>query len=66
MRFIIGLILGVALTIGGAYVHDNFQSSASTKPLVNWTTAAELQQSTFDYLKEQFGRVKNWVTSQSQ
>ncbi len=63
MRFIIGLILGVALTIGGAFMHDNVQAG-STKPLVNWANAAELQQTTFDYLKEQFGRFKNWVTSQ--
>ncbi len=63
MRFIIGLIFGAALTVGGAFVHDNLLSG-TPKPLVNWTNAAELQQTTFDYLKEQIGRLKNWVTSQ--
>jgi hypothetical protein len=63
MRFIIGLILGVALTVGGAFIHDTMESGA-TKPLVNWTNAAELEKVTYDYLKAQVDRLIKWATSQ--
>jgi hypothetical protein len=42
MRVLIGIILGVALTVGGAYLYDSHtaQTSASTasaqRPMVNW------------------------------
>jgi hypothetical protein len=64
MRFILGLIIGAALTVGGAYIHDSMDSGA-TKPLVNWTNAAELEHATFDYLRTQFDRMMKWVTSSS-
>jgi hypothetical protein len=38
MRLIFGIVLGCALTIGGAYVADSMAAPASTgaKPMVNW------------------------------
>jgi len=30
---------------------------------VNWTTANELQQTTFDYVRGQFDRLVKWATS---
>jgi hypothetical protein len=63
MRFIFGLILGAALTVGGAFVHDTMESGAA-KPLVNWTNAAELEKVTYDYLKSQVDRLIKWATSQ--
>lgn len=62
MRFIFGFIVGVALTIGGAAIHDNMEAGVS-KPLVNWTTANELQQTAFDYVRSQFDRLVKWATS---
>ena len=37
MRFLLGLVLGVALTIGGAFIYDA-RSAATTEgqPMVNW------------------------------
>ena len=35
MRLIFGMILGSALTIGGAYLYDS-SSSGTQKPMVNW------------------------------
>jgi len=64
MRFIFGLITGVALTIGGAFIHDSLETGAA-KPLVNWTNAVELERATFDYLKIQFDRMMKWATSSS-
>ena len=39
MRFLLGLILGVCLAIGVAYVHDSSISGgarAQDRPIVNW------------------------------
>ena len=62
MRFIVGLIVGVALTIGGAAIHDNMEPG-SASPLVNWRTANDLSQTTVDYVRAQFDRLVKWVTS---
>ena len=59
MRFIFGLIVGVALTIGGAAIHDKMEPS----PLVNWTTANDLSQTTVEYVRAQFDRLVKWATS---
>jgi hypothetical protein len=62
MRFILGLIVGVALTVGAAAIHDNMEPGASN-PLVNWTTANDLRQTTVNYVRDQFDRLVKWVTS---
>jgi hypothetical protein len=62
MRFILGLIVGVALTVAGAAIHDNMEPGASS-PLVNWTTANDLKQTTVNYVRDQFDRLVKWVTS---
>jgi hypothetical protein len=41
MRFFLGLILGVALTIGGAYVVDNMSAGPGARPMVNWDVVAK-------------------------
>jgi hypothetical protein len=64
MRLILGLILGAVLTVGGAFVHDNYMDSGTPKPLVNWTNVSEFQQSSFDYVVVQFNRLKKWATSE--
>jgi hypothetical protein len=56
MRFILGLIVGVVLTVGGAAIHDNIEPGASS-PLVNWTAANDLRQTTVDYVRAQFDRL---------
>jgi hypothetical protein len=62
MRFILGLIVGVVLTVGGAAIHDMMEPGASS-PLVNWTTANDLRQTTTDYVRGQFDRLVKWATS---
>jgi len=59
MRFIFGLIVGVALTIGGAAIHDSMEAT----PVVNWTTADNLQKTTVNYVLAQFDRLVKWVTA---
>ena len=41
MRFFLGLIIGFALTIGGAYVVDNMNSGPGARPMVNWDVVAK-------------------------
>ena len=36
MRSIISFLLGVAVTIGAAYVHDTAVAKPTDKPIVNW------------------------------
>ncbi len=47
MRLILGMILGAALTIGGAYVSDSSKASTpEARPMVNWDVVAK----NFDYM----------------
>jgi hypothetical protein len=36
MRLIFGMILGAALTVGGAYIADTGKSGPEARPMVNW------------------------------
>jgi len=53
MRYVIGFIVGVAVTIGGAAAYDNM---GAADPLVNWTAANSLQKNTVEYVRGQFDR----------
>ena len=41
MRVFLGLIIGVALTNGGAYLIDNMNSGPTARPMVNWDVVAK-------------------------
>jgi hypothetical protein len=41
MRFFLGLILGIAITVGGAYAVDNMSSGPTVRPMVNWDVVAK-------------------------
>jgi hypothetical protein len=56
MKYVIGFIVGVAVTIGGAAIYDNMGPGAD-KALVNWTTANDLQRTTVNYVRAQFDRL---------
>lgn len=55
MKYIIGFIVGVVLTIGGAWVYDNVSGAPS--PLVNWTTANDLVRTAVDDVRMQIDRL---------
>ena len=43
MRFILGIFVGVGLTVGSAYMHDTGQVKfGPAKPFVNWDTVIGL------------------------
>lgn len=41
MRFILGIIIGCVLTIGGAYVADRLSAAAAKPVMVNWDVVAK-------------------------
>ena len=41
MRLIFGIIIGCALTVGGAYVSDTMSSPAAGSKMVNWDVVAK-------------------------
>lgn len=60
MRLIYGMILGAALTIGAAYVHDTKATGplAEQQRLVNWVVAGALARSAYDSARAQ---IKEWT-----
>ena len=41
MRLVLGMILGAALTIGGAYISDTSSKGPDARPMVNWDVVAK-------------------------
>ena len=41
MRMFFGIVLGCALTVGGAYVADRMATGPSARPMVNWDVVAQ-------------------------
>jgi len=60
MRFIFGVIVGVALTVGFAYVHDSVApgtGEAAAKPYVNWETVGTSMRSAAATVREQWDKL---------
>ena len=62
MRFISGIVIGVALTIGTAYVHDMLYAPASldsavARPMVNWDTVGVTARRAVDRVRMQWDRL---------
>ena len=41
MRMVFGLILGGAITVGGAYLADTMSATQDSRPMVNWDVVAQ-------------------------
>ena len=41
MRLIVGIIIGCALTVGGAYVADKISAAGAKPVMVNWEVVAK-------------------------
>lgn len=57
MRSIFAFVLGIAVTVGAAYVHDNFSSEATAKQLVNWPRVADTARTAAVAAREQWDRL---------
>jgi hypothetical protein len=60
MRLLLGMIIGAALTIGAAYVHDTKVRGplAEQQRLVNWEVADALARNTYDGIRAQ---IREWT-----
>ena len=57
MRTIVGFLLGVAVTIGAAYVHDTAAAGTAAKPLVNWDQVGGVTRDAVDAARLQWKRL---------
>ena len=67
MRLIFGIILGVALTIGGAFILDALRPAAGpdgveTRPMVNWDVVQERCKSFSTSVQDGWNRVTGHAT----
>jgi hypothetical protein len=56
MRLFLGIILGSALTIGGAYLYDSSAGSGQ-KPMVNWETVNANAKTAMAAAREQWDKL---------
>ena len=57
MRSIFAFILGIAVTVGGAYLRDAYFAGDSARPLVNWPEVADSSRATIDFARTQWDRL---------
>jgi hypothetical protein len=57
MRLFFGMILGAALTIGGAYVSDTAKSGPDARPMVNWDVVARNTDSVVTMIKQSWAKL---------
>ena len=64
MRVLLGIILGAALTVGGAYVYDSHNALATAnapaavqQPLVNWNVVGTKWQQLNERVRSEWARL---------
>ena len=57
MRVLLEIIVGIVLTIGGAYIHDSNLPGGSNQRLVNWNAAADLSGWAIDRAREEWTKL---------
>src|SRR6266540_1853328 len=57
MRLILGIIIGCALTVGGAYVADTVAAASAKPVMVNWDVVAKNWDSVTTYARESWKRI---------
>jgi hypothetical protein len=60
MRLLFGIVLGAALTVTAAYIHDSMQASTPGMParnLVNWDVASKVANDTTRNVREQVDKL---------
>ena len=57
MRTIVAFLLGIAVTIGAAYLHDTATASPTAKPLVNWDQLGGVTRDAVDAARNQWNKL---------
>ena len=59
MRSIISFLLGIAVTVGAAYVHDTAVAKPTEKPIVNWDQLSGVTHDAIEAARSQWNRLTN-------
>ena len=57
MRSITSFLLGIAVTVGAAYVHDTAMANPTDKPLVNWDQVGGVTQNAIEAARTQWNKL---------
>ena len=57
MRIIIAFLLGIAVTVGAAYVHDSAVAKPTDKPLVNWGQLGGITHDAIETARNQWNKL---------
>lgn len=57
MRLILGIIIGCALTVGGAYVADRVAAASGQPVMVNWDVVAKNWDSVIEFARESWKKI---------
>jgi hypothetical protein len=58
MRLILGMILGAALTIAGAYISDSMNTGSPTaRPMVNWDVVSKNVDGLSEFVRESWKKI---------
>ncbi len=57
MRLLFGIVLGAALTVTAAYIHDSMQEGTPGRTLVNWDVASQVANNTTRSMREQVDKL---------
>jgi hypothetical protein len=57
MRLIFGMILGAALTVGGAYISDATSRSPEARPMVNWDVVSKNVDGFSEFVRESWKKL---------
>jgi hypothetical protein len=59
MRSIISFLLGIAVTVGAAYVHDTAMAKPTAKPIVNWDQLSDVTHEAIEGARNQWNKLTN-------
>jgi hypothetical protein len=59
MRSIISFLLGIAVTIGAAWVHDTAVAKPTDKRIVNWDQFADVTHEALEVARSQWNKLTN-------
>ena len=58
MRLLVGMILGAAITVGAAYMHDQSEpQSPASRTIVNWDVANQVADNAMRTVRQQVDRL---------
>ena len=59
MRSIVSFLLGIAVTIGAAWLHDTAGAKPTDKPIVNWDQLSDVTRDAVEGARTQWNKLTN-------